>query len=142
MKTTEEDRELQKLIQGIQLDSPGKDFTTLVMNRVFEEKAEIEKIKRETIFGKGFWIILTLFVVLMLAVVVFSVSGTEINSQLSKIFNTSPEGQITQGYRSFFSNLGTLPLSISGILFATSVLLLLDKFLPGIISSQSKENMA
>ena len=142
MKTTEKDRELQKLIQGIQLDSPGKDFTTLVMNRVFEEKAEIEKIKRETIFGKGFWIILTLFVVLMLAVVVFSVSGTEINSQLSKIFNTSPEGQITQGYRSFFSNLGTLPLSISGILFATSVLLLLDKFLPGIISSQSKENMA
>ena len=102
MKTTEKDRELQKLIQGIQLDSPGKDFTTLVMNRVFEEKAEIEKIKRETIFGKGFWIILTLFVVLMLAVVVFSVSGTEINSQLSKIFNTSPEGQITQGYRSFF----------------------------------------
>jgi hypothetical protein len=140
MKTQEKDKELQKLIKGIRLESPGRDFTTLVMNRVFEEKSAIEKIKRDTIFGKGFWILLSLFVVLMAAMVVFSISGTELNSGLLEVFGSSQKGQISEGYNSFFSNLGTLPLSIGGILFATSLLLFMDKFLPGLISGHSQKH--
>ena len=52
MKTQEKDNELKKLIKGIKLDSPGNDFTTLVMNRVFEEKAALEKVKKERFLAK------------------------------------------------------------------------------------------
>ena len=45
MKTQDLDNELKNLIKGIRLDSPGNNFTANVMNRVFEEKAAMEKVK-------------------------------------------------------------------------------------------------
>ena len=137
MKTQEKDKELKKLIQGIKLDSPGNDFTTLVMNRVFEEKAALEKVKKDRLFGTGFWVILFLFVILLAAVAVFSYGGIEIDSELPKLLSGAQGSQLTQGYQSFFSNLGALPLSISGILFATSILLFFDKYLHRVLPNQN-----
>lgn len=138
MKTQEKDNELKSLIKGIKLDSPGNEFTSMVMNRVFEERAALEKAKKEKVFGKGFWIIIFLFVVLFVAMIVFSTSGFEVDSQLSNLLSTSNEGQLSQGYQSFFSKLGNLPLSISGILFATSILIFTDKFLPRFLPHHSR----
>jgi len=138
MKTQEKDNELKSLIKGIKLDSPGNEFTSMVMNRVFEERAALEKAKKEKVFGKGFWIIIFLFVVLFVAMIVFSTSGFEVDSQLSNLLSTANEGQLSQGYQSFFSKLGNLPLSISGILFATSILIFTDKFLPRFLPHQSR----
>ena len=137
MKTQDLDNELKTLIKEIKLDSPGNDFTSAVMNRVFEEKAAMEKVTNEKLLGKGFWIILFLFVLLFVAMFVFSSSATELGSVWSKLFSSADSGALVQGYKSFFSNLGTIPLSIGGILFATSLLVFIDKFLPQIMPHHS-----
>ena len=130
MKTQDLDNELKRLIKGIKLDSPGNDFTSKVMNRVLEEKTEMEQVKNERILGKGFWIILTLFVILIVSMFVFSSSGIQDNGVLTKLLSRANDGALTQGFQSVFSNLGTLPLSIGGILLASSILVFIDRFLP------------
>ena len=133
MKTLENDNELRNLIKGINLDSPGSDFTTKVMNRVFEEKPVVEIVKKERILGPGFWIIISLFALLFVAMFVFSPSGGAEQGQLSKLFSSANEGAVSRGFQSLLGNLGTLPLSIGGILFATSLLIFIDRFLPKIM---------
>jgi uncharacterized BrkB/YihY/UPF0761 family membrane protein len=140
MKTQDLDNELKSLIKGVKLDSPGSDFTSKVMNRVYEEKAAMEKVKDEKLLGKGFWIILFLFVALIAAMFVFSSSGTQTEGELSKLLSGANDGTLSQGYQSFFSNLGSLPLSIGGILLASSFLVLIDKFLPQIMPHHSLQN--
>lgn len=137
MKTQDLDSELKSLIKGVKLDSPGNDFTSKVMNRVFEEKTAMEKVKDEKLLGKGFWIILFLFVILIVAMFVFSPSGIQNEGQFSKLLSGANDGALSQGYQSFFSNLGSLPLSIGGILLASSILLFIDKFLPQIMPHHS-----
>ncbi len=130
MKTQDLDNELKSLIKEIKLDSPGKDFTLNVMSRVLEEKMAVEKVKDERILGKGFWIILSLFVVLIAAMFIFSGAGIQEEGQLTKLISNVGDGSITSGYQSVFSKLGALPLSIGGILLASSLLLFIDRFLP------------
>ena len=137
MKTQDLDNELKSLIKGVKLDSPGNDFTSKVMNSVYEEKTAMEKVKDEKLLGKGFWIILSLFVILIAAMFVFSSSGNQAEGEFSKLLSGASEGALSQGYQSFFSNLGSLPLSIGGILMASSILLLIDKFLPQIMPHHS-----
>jgi hypothetical protein len=137
MKTQDLDNELKSLIKGVKLDTPGNDFTSKVMNRVYEEKVAMEKVKDDKLLGKGFWIILSLFVILIAAMFVFSSSGVQTEGQLSKLLSGANDGALSQGYQSFFSNLGSLPLSIGGILMASSILLLIDKFLPQIMPHHS-----
>lgn len=137
MKTQDLDNELKSLIKEIKLDSPGKDFTLNVMNRVLEEKAATEQVKDERILGKGFWIILLLFVILIVAMFVFSGNGIQEEGQLSKMLSNVGDGSLTSGYQSVFSKLGALPLSIGGILLASSVLLFIDRFLPQITTNFS-----
>jgi len=136
MKTIDNDTELKKLIKGIKLDSPGSDFASKVMSRVFEEETAIEKVSHERLLGKGFWIILSIFVLLIVAMFVFS-NGVTDEGQLSKLLSSTDNGSFSQGYQSMFNNLGTLPLSIGGILLAGSVLLFIDKFLSGIMPRHS-----
>ncbi|HCE57406.1 MAG TPA: hypothetical protein DER09_06260 [Prolixibacteraceae bacterium] len=135
MKTLDNDKELRKLLKEIQLESPSKDFTLKVMDRVWEEKAAVVKtgqVKSERILGRGFWIIIALFVLLFLAVVLFSNLGTAESGQLSKLAEGFGTSSASERYQSVFSNLGSLPLSIGGILLASSLLVFIDKFLPGI----------
>jgi len=142
MKTQDLDNELKSLIKGIKLDSPGNDFTVNVMNRVFEEKAAMEQVKDERILGKGFWIILFLFVLLIAAMFVFSGDGIQDSGALTKLLNKANDGSLTQGYQSVFSKLGTLPLSIGGILLASSVLVFIDKFLPQFMTHNLPQKLA
>ncbi len=130
MKTQDLDNELKSIIKGIQLVSPGIDFTSKVMTRVLEEKTAMEKVPDEKLLGKGFWIILFLFVILIVAMFVFSPSGIQTEGQFSKLLSGANDGALSQGYQSFFSNLDSLPLSIGGILLASSVLVFIDRFLP------------
>lgn len=140
MKTQDLDNEMRSLIKGVKLESPGSDFTLNVMNRVYEEKLVVEKVKDEKLLGKGFWIILFLFVALIAAMFISSSSGVQTDGQLSKLLDGSGNSALSQGYQSFFSNLGTMPLSIGGILLATSVLVFLDKFLPQLMSDHSVQS--
>lgn len=141
MKTQDLDNELKSLIKEIKLDSPGKDFTMNVMSRVLEEKAATEQVKDERILGKGFWIILLLFVILIAAMFVLSGNGIQEEGQLAKLFNNAGDGSLTSGYQSVFSKLGTLPLSIGGILLASTVLLFIDRFLPQFTTNISADKV-
>ena len=127
--------ELRKLLKEVQLDTPSKDFTIKVMNRVWEEKSiqsRVEVIKNERILGKGFWIILVLFIALFAAVVFTSGNSGEEAGQLSKLMQGLQNDQISDGYKSFFSNLGSLPLSIGGILLASTLLVFIDRILSSV----------
>jgi len=127
MKTLENDNELRKLIKELKPDSPGIDFTQKVMMRVSEEKAVNEKVEKDKLLGWGFWIIVSLFVVLIAAFFAMSNAGIQGEGQFSNIFNGLKNGAMTKSYQSVFSNMGTLPLSIGGILLATSVLIFADR---------------
>ncbi|WP_320112029.1 hypothetical protein [Draconibacterium orientale] len=128
-----EDIKLKAFLQNMELEKPGSGFTVQVMNKIFAEDSALEQIKSERIFGKGFWIISILFVVLLAAIFVVSNTGMQADSQIGQLLPEAGQG-LSEGYESFFSKLGTLPLSIAGITIAVSVLIFIDK----IISSNSK----
>ncbi len=132
MKTVENDKKLKELLREVKLESPGNDFTMKVMNRVWEEKSiqsRVEVVKNERILGKGFWIILVLFVGLFAAVAITSGNGGQEAGQLSRLMQGLQNEGVSEGYKSFFSNLGSLPLSIGGILLASTMLVFIDRIL-------------
>lgn len=126
-----EDIKLKILLREMRLESPGKDFTSNVMDKILAEDIALEKIKSERILGKGFWIILILFVALLAAILVMQSSTVDSGGELNNLFKGL---ESTSGYNSFFSKIGNIPLSIAGILIASSILLFIDRF----ISSNSK----
>ena len=128
MKAEIEDKKLKELLKYAKPESPGSDFSGRVMNRIFEEKAALEQVKSEPVLGRGFWIILALFALLIGAVTIFSGNGTSAEGSLNLLQNVNTEA-VKTGYQSFFEKLGTVPLSIAGILLASSLLLFLEKFL-------------
>ncbi|HZH70969.1 MAG TPA: hypothetical protein VFD91_00645 [Mariniphaga sp.] len=127
MKKFENDMELREVIKSIQLEKPSSDFTTNVMNKVFQERSVVVQLKEEPVLGKGFWVIIALFVALMVIMVIFSGSdpSAEANALISDI---NSEGLLI-GYRSFFDRLGALPSSIAGISLGFSLLILLERYL-------------
>lgn len=129
MKTFEEDKKLQSLLKSVKLESPDSDFSVNVMNRIFKEESLLEKVKRERVLGKGFWIILILFVALFAAMILFSASGANPAGGLSEYIPALNTNTVTQDYESFFSKLGSVPVSIAGILLASSVLVFIERFL-------------
>lgn len=128
MKTFDNDNELKKLIGELKLESPGNDFTMNVMNRVFEEKVAMEKVKSDPVLGRGFWVIVLLFAALFFITYFVSNLGTGQESMFSELLNGFKGSQVSAGYQSFFSKLGSMPLSIGGILIASTLLVFIDKF--------------
>jgi len=128
-----EDIKLKALLQQMKLDSPEPNFSVRVMNKIFEENSVLERIKSEKVLGKGFWIILILFIVLLTAIVIIYNTGVQPESQMQELLPSVNSG-LTKSYQSIFNKLGTIPLSIAGILIASSVLVFIDK----IISSNSE----
>lgn len=127
MHTFEEDKALRHLLGSVSPESPGKDFSGGVMNRIFEEKAAWEQVKREPVFTRGFWIILALFAVLILLVIGVSGSFSDMETAspfLSKL-NT---GDVVTGYKALYERLGALPASIAGIFLGGSLLVFLEKW--------------
>ena len=128
-----EDIKLQALLQGMKLDSPEPNFSVRVMNKIFEESTALERIKSEKVLGKGFWIIMVLFIALLAMVFFMQNTGTQTDGQLQSILPEMNSG-VSESYDSFFSKLGSLPLAVGAIMAAFSVLIFLDRF----ISSNSK----
>lgn len=127
-----EDIKLKAVLQGIKLDSPEPNFSVRVMNKIFEESSALERIKSEKILGKGFWIIMLLFVALLVTVFLFSNSGVEPSGTVQQLL---PEmNGVNEGYQSILGKMGTVPLGIGGLFAAFSVLLFIDR----VISSNSK----
>lgn len=130
MKKFEEDKELRALIKSMKPDSPGSDFSGKVMNQIFEMESLLEKVKRERIFGKGFWIITTLFIMLIGALIAVSITGAGgAESEIAKFLPDLNAGGVSQGYENAFQKVTSLPLSIAGILISSSFLIFIDRFL-------------
>ena len=128
-----EDIKLRMLLQDIELESPDKNFSTRVMNKILEENEAIEKIKAERILGKGFWIILSLFVVLLIIIGFVSSSGNETGGIIDKFLESGKflgnAGNTANDYNSVLEKLGSLPAVIAVILIASSVLLFIERFI-------------
>ena len=122
-----EDIKLKILLQEMKLESPGEDFTANVMDNILQEDLTLESIKSERILGKGFWIILILFVALLAAILMMQNSTGTSGGELNNLFKGLDNA--TSGYESFFAKMGNLPLSIAGILIASSILLFIDRFI-------------
>ena len=129
MKPLEEDKELKSLLKSIKLDSPESNFTVRVMNKIFQEESLIEKVKRERVLGKGFWIILALFVGLFVTMALVSGTGDAASGSVPKLVSEINSSGAAAEYQSFFQKLGTVPVSIAGILLASSLLVFIDKLL-------------
>lgn len=128
MKTFEEDKKLGQLLRSARPESPGRGFSSRVMDRIFEEQYGLEQVKQQPVLGRGFWIILALFAVLLGIFVLLSGGGQEVNSSPALFPDVNTDAVMT-GYRSFFEKLGGLPASVAGILMASSLLIFLERFL-------------
>ena len=127
IKSFEEDKELKALIRSMSIEKPGKNFSGKVMNKIFELESALERIKSERILGKGFWLILSLFVVIMGTIVVVSLNG--VTGSESELTNMLPDITAGERYETVFNKVTGLPLSIAGILLASSFLVFIDRFL-------------
>lgn len=128
-----EDIKLRALLQDMDLEAPSAKFSVNVMNRIFEEDNVLERIKAQKILGRGFWIIIVLFAVLLVSVFFVQAGDAETSGRLSELL-PSPDSGVAQGYNAFLGQLGALPLTIGAILCGASVLLFIDRF----ISSNSR----
>ncbi len=128
MKPEIEDKKLKELLKYAKLESPANDFSVRVMNRIFEEKAVLEQVKSEPVLGRGFWIILALFAGLIGIVAALSGTGLSSEDSLNLLQGVNTEA-VKTGYQSVFEKIDAIPLSIAGILLASSLLLFLEKFL-------------
>lgn len=128
-----EDIKLKALLNEMKLESPKANFSVRVMTKIFEEDSVLGKIKSQRVLGKGFWIIMTLFVLLFAAIIIINSTGFQAESQLNNLLPELNSG-VTTGYQSIFEKIGSVPLSIAGILLASSVLLFIERF----ISSNSR----
>jgi len=124
-----EDIKLEALLHEMKLESPEVNFSARVMNKIFEEESEFNKIKSTRILGNGFWIILVLFVALFAITYIVSNSGVLVESELTKIFPGLNTSGVSNGYQSIFEKMGTMPLKIAVILLASSVLLFIERFI-------------
>jgi hypothetical protein len=128
-----EDIKLKALLNEMKLESPSANFSVRVMNKIFEEDSVIERIKKEKVLGKGFWIIIILFIALLATIVLLSNSGIQADGQIANLL-PKVNSEVSKGYQSFFEKMGGVPLSVVGILIAASTLLFIER----IISANSK----
>ena len=128
-----EDIKLNALLHELQLEKPGPNFSARVMNKIFEENPAFDQLKSQPILGKGFWIISALFVCLLVVMFMVSGTGTQTGSPINNLLPEISSG-VSTGFKSFFEKIGMVPLSIAGILIASSVLLFIDR----LISSNSR----
>ena len=124
-----EDIKLKALLNEMKLESPTSNFSIGVMNKIFEEDSLLEKVKSERVLGKGFWLILILFVILFAIIYYVSTSGMAIESQFSNILPGLNSSKISTGYQTIFERMGAVPISIVGILLASSTLLFIDRII-------------
>jgi hypothetical protein len=129
MKEPENDKMLKSLIKEIHLDKPGDKFTLNVMNKVFDIAAAKSQIRKLKILGVNFWIFVLLFVVLGAALVIFSSTGAGQAGGTGGLLPSLNTGKVASDYNSILGFFGKVPLIIPVFLIASSLLLLLERFL-------------
>lgn len=122
-----EDIKLKVLLQKLELEKPENDFTLRVMNRVVTEDNALEQIKAQKVLGKGFWIILILFVILLAVMFFMTQTGTAAGS--SETILPKLNSEMSEGINSVMGKIGMVPISVAGILIASSILLFIDRFI-------------
>lgn len=127
MKATENDIKLKELLKDFKPESPDKNFTVKLMERIYaEEKAKL-KVKGDRIFGIGFWIVIFLFVGILVVYSVFFNAGISSEGSFTEMFNKLLPENASKDYQFLFSKFNSLPLSLAVILFALSILLFIDR---------------
>ncbi len=127
MKTFEEDSELREIIRDIKLESPGKDFTMNVLDRIHKEVPFAFQIKKEPLLGMGFWTIVVLFIALGIAMFFFSGSLTGSEGTIGKFLNSVSTTSASGAYKGFLGQLNNVPAGIVGILLASSLLIFIER---------------
>ena len=127
MKELVNDKELKKLVKETRLEKPGNDFTLKVMNRIFDEETAKILNRGIKVLGKSFWIFVLLFVLLGILMIVLSTTG--VISVDSQSFFPQASENLTREYESFFDKIGRVPLSIGAILTASSLLILIERYM-------------
>ncbi len=122
-----EDIKLKVLLQKLELEKPENDFTLRVMNRVVAEDNALEQIKAQKVLGKGFWIILILFMILLAVMFFMTQTGTAAGS--SETILPKLNSEMSEGINSVMGKIGMVPISVAGILIASSILLFIDRFI-------------
>lgn len=130
MNTSVTDKKLQRMIQGVRLESPGPDFTSKVMETLLAGTQEKTGFVTEPLLGKRFWILVTLFI--GLAGLFWLFLGAEpgtgtLQPVLSKLFIvkwTPLNNFISDSFSKTGSMLWTLiivMLGASGLIFADKI---------------------
>jgi hypothetical protein len=129
MNTSETDRKLRKMIQGIRLESPGPDFTSKVMETLLAETRVKPGFVTEPLLGKRFWILVTLFIGLAGLFLLFQ--GTDpgtgiLQPVLSKMFtlNWTPLNNL---FSDSFIKTGSMVWTLIIVMLGASGLIFADK---------------
>ena len=123
MHKFEKDIKLKQFLKSYTPESPGPEFSGRVMKSIYEEQSYLEQVRKYPVLRRSFWVFLLLFT----ALIVFAVISGSYTDQ-SAVMNIRTDKILTV-YRSFISQIGTLPLSMASILTATSLLVFLGNML-------------
>lgn len=129
MKTFEEDIKLREVIKDLNLESPGKDFTLNVLERIHREVPFAFQIKKDPVLGKGFWIIMALFVVIGVLFVVGTTVEPGSDGLIGNFLKSIDTSATDSAYKGIIGKMNQVPAGIIGILLASSILIFLERFL-------------
>jgi len=133
MKSLENDKKLKKMIKGIRLESPGPDFSSKVMEAILAETQKKPGFTSEPFLGKKFWILVTLFIGLAAAFVLFYKAEPGTGS-VQHLFSTLPTPDWSL-VRSLFSTTigkaGSLSWTLIVVMLGASGLIFADKLFAG-----------
>jgi len=132
MKTTDNDKELRRMMKEIRLEKPGAGFSSRVMDAVIAEAAKKSAYRTEPVLGAKFWIFVALFVALAIILMLLGngepSAGKEMASELMEKFPATDLSTFKNGVTRFLVTLSGLPVTLSAIMIATSALILADKY--------------
>lgn len=127
MKNTYEDNELRQLLKNFQLEKPSSDFTSSVMNRVQQEHILVEQVKHESLFGKMFWSIVALFIVILVAAFLLQENSTA--TWLDTFMNEAGNLTVKTRFDLLLYRISNIPVYVAGIFTALSFLAFIDRLI-------------
>lgn len=129
MKSIENDISLKQMMKGVRLESPGPDFASKVMGTILAETEKKPAFVTEPILGKRFWILLSAFVLLAVALLVFRTpeEGTGVIQQFFSKVPSPDWSPLRDLFSASFGQQGSMTWTVMLILLGGSGLILADK---------------
>jgi len=131
MNNEEKELKIREIMKGIRLESPGPEFTSMVMGAILKETEKRPAFVTEPLLGKKFWILLAAFALLAL-VLVLTGSPQEGTGFFQKYLSGIPSPDLrpfSESLSSAFSQTGSLTWTVMLVLLGGSGLILTDKLL-------------